>query len=259
MGKLSKLSPNDLRNVVQHLPKDVRYQMTRNYNTLFVGGGFVRAIVAGEKPSDIDMFGHSKDKLTTVSFNLGQDRPGSKLHTSNNAITLLANDRLPVQFITRWLFNSAEELVKSFDFTVCQAVVYYNKETKQWDSAINDNFYQDLAARRLVYTFPVREEEAGGSMLRVMKYVKRGYNIQIDSLAGVMSRIAAKVCSHELSNTENQDEKYFTTHFKAELREVDPLLVIDGLDVVDDHHETDLEAPPTLPQVPSMFKDSNEF
>lgn len=232
-----KLTAGDLRNVVQHLPKDVRKQLSRNPNKLFVGGGFIRAIVAGEKPSDIDMFGDTKERLNRISGYLQQDRIGSKTHTTKNAITLLSPERMPVQFITRWLFSKPEDLVASFDFTVCQAVVFYDGVTKQWSSSIGEGFYTDLAAKRLTYTFPVREEEAGGSMLRVMKYVKRGYNIQIDSLAGVISRLTDKV---EIEKACQRDPSPSHVHLKALLREVDPLMVIDGLDFVDDH-ETDLE------------------
>ena len=39
-----------------------------------------------------------------------------------------------------------------------------------------DEFYPDLAARRLVYTAPVRDEEAGGSLLRVRKFIERKDN-----------------------------------------------------------------------------------
>lgn len=236
-----KLTPADLRNVVQHLPKDVRYRLTRNPSKLFVGGGFIRAIVAGEKPSDIDMFGDTKERLTKAAFDLANDRPGSKSHITGNAITLLSPERMPVQFITRWTFNHPMDLVASFDFTVCQAVVYY--ENGNWKSETGEHFYTDLAARRLVYTFPVREEEAGGSMLRAIKYIKRGYNIQIDSLAGVMARVT-KAVHNDMNEQAVQiflaSEQTVARHTKELLREVDPLMVIDGLDVVDDH-ETDLE------------------
>jgi hypothetical protein len=233
-----KLTQADLRNVVQHLPKDVRKQLSRNPGKLFVGGGFIRAIVAGEKPSDIDMFGDTKDRLNRVVMYLQNDRQGSKTHITGNAITLLSENRMPIQFITRWLFDTPAALVSSFDFTVCQGVVFY--ADGKWDSEIGDSFYNDLASRRLVYTFPVREEEAGGSMLRVLKYLRRGYHIQIDSLAGVMSRVTKATMNSIVDSRESltvSTETTITKHTKELLREVDPLLVIDGLDVIDDHEK----------------------
>src|SRR3546814_3611509 len=81
-------------------------------------------------------------------------------------------------------------------FTVCQAAVWRTPDG-HWCSTCSDRFYVDLAARRLVYTSPVRDEEAGGSMLRVIKYVKRGYSIQVDSLGRVIDRIVSAVRSEE--------------------------------------------------------------
>lgn len=224
------LTPNDLRYVVTRLPRDIRDLLTEHSNGLYLGGGFIRATVAGEVPSDIDLFGHDVAVLEAVATVLVSRRPGSKMHKSKNAITILSPDRLPVQFITRWTFENARDLVKSFDFTVCQAAVWRsgNKPNSEWRSDIGDGFYVDLAGRRLVYTNPVREEEAGGSMLRVIKYVKRGYSIQVSSLGDVIGRLVAKV---------EPDRSGLPTGqiIAGLLREVDPLLVVDGLEIVDEH------------------------
>src|SRR3546814_14358866 len=90
--------------------------------------------------------------------------------TTDNAVTLLTSDRMTVQFITRWTFDNAADLVASFDFTVCQAAIWRNR-LGEWKSLISNSFYIDLAGRRLVYTPPEREEEAGGSPLRITTYV----------------------------------------------------------------------------------------
>lgn len=229
-----ELTPNDLRYVVQRLPHDIRDLLSENAGRLYIGGGFVRATIAGEEPSDIDLFGDDPAFLKTVADLLKSRRPdGTKLHQTKNAITLLTPDRLPVQFITRWTFPNAAALVRSFDFTVCQAAIWRhgNKINSPWCSAIGDGFYVDLAGRRLVYTNPIRDEEAGGSMLRVLKYVKRGYSIQVTSLGHVIARLANKVRDNSSVDTGQV--------IAGMLREVDPLLVVDGFDVVDDHEPVD--------------------
>jgi len=228
---MHNLTPNDLRYVVTRLPRDIRELLTEHSNNLYLGGGFIRATVAGETPSDIDLFGHDIAVLEAVATVLASRRPGSKVHKTKNAITILSPDRMPVQFITRWTFANAHDLVKSFDFTVCQAAIWRggNKSNSEWHSAIGGGFYVDLAGRRLVYTNPVREEEAGGSMLRVIKYVKRGYSIQVSSLGDVIARLTDKIepeRGHGLPTGQI---------IAGLLREVDPLSVIDGLEVVDEH------------------------
>ena len=187
----TKLSNTDLQFVVRRIPKDVRDFMT--LHPLWVGGGFIRETISGGEVQDVDMFSTSIETLNAVSGFIQLRRGGSKLHKTPNAITLLAPPRMPLQFITRWVFESPELCVESFDFTVCQAVVFYDRANQRFDSVISEGFYPDLAAKRLTYTNPVREEEAGGSMLRVLKFIKRGYNIQPKSFGDVIARLVTKV------------------------------------------------------------------
>ncbi len=234
-----ELIKNDIRYVVQRLPRDIREVLTKNAGKVFVGGGFLRASIAGETPCDIDIFGDSAERLELIANDLKEARPGSKIHKTKNAITLLTPNRLPVQFITRWLFTHPNDLVKSFDFTVCQAALWRSgtMSNDRWNTNVSNRFYVDLAARRLVYTNPVREEEAGGSMLRVLKYVKRGYSIQVGSLGDVIGKLVDAVDKKQADKSHLSEAEIMV----GLLREVDPLLVIDGFDVEDDHEPVEGE------------------
>lgn len=234
---MTKLETNDLNHVVRHLPKDVRELMSKHQGSLFLGGGFVRAVVAGEQPSDIDLFGTSKAHIELMAKELQAKRGGKEhclLHHTKNAITVICNGRLTVQFITRWVFDDLESVVASFDFTVCQAgIVRLGVEKNApWISVASDRFYKDLAARRIVYTHPQRQEEAGGSMMRAIKYIKRGYTIQIGSLAGVCQRLFA---AFDERKTDPRNEEAASRVLHGLLEEVDPSIVVDGLEVTDDH------------------------
>ncbi len=227
------LTPEDLRFVVTRLPKDVRKALEAG---LYLGGGFIRETIAGGRVQDIDLFGSSKDVLKLHAAYMSEARHGARLHETDNAITLLSPPRLPVQFITRWAFTTPEELVASFDFTVCQAGIWYDQSACQYKSVISPDFYPDLAARRLVYTFPQREEAAGGSMLRVRKFLERGYNIQAHSLAGVITRLARAVDWDKVKAQAPCDgERWAAQVITGLLREVDPLRLVDGLEPVDEH------------------------
>ena len=228
---MQQLTASDLNFVVRRLPKDVRALMVDR--GLFVGGGVIREIISGNSPNDIDMFG-SDANLLGLAAELTATVRGGKVHKTDNALTVLAPPRIPVQFITRWLFSEPEKLAESFDFTVCQAVVWADPSTKQFRSVCADGFYPDLAARRLVYTFPMRDEEAGGSMMRVVKFLKRGYSIQTTSLAGVIARVASKVRWGQTADSEISAARVIA----GLLQEVDPLLVIDGLEPVNEHEPT---------------------
>lgn len=271
---MRELSKKDLNFVLARCPRDIvallkvhsrRFERVEkpkesllepvDKDILFLAGGFIRATIAGERVSDIDLFGSNADFLLTQAKDLAYNRKG-KHHVSKNAITVMAPPRIPVQFITRWLFKDPAKLIASFDFTVCQSVIWAethkveklmpieDKDKPQeyidktvFRCMVSDEFYQDLAARRLVYTFPVRSEEAGGSFMRVIKFVKKGYNVQAPSLAGVIARVTNAV------NTDKWGFLQGTTEYEKQmafvvtglLREVDPLTVIDGVDFVDEH------------------------
>lgn len=222
------LSPTDLTFVVGRLPRDVR-DIVKSQG-LFVGGGFIRETIAGNPAQDVDVFGPSAPGLEAAAVYLCGQRAGSRAHKTPNAITVLSTPRLPVQFITRWCFEDPQAVVESFDFTVCQAVIGYDKAAQAWFSRIGEGFYRDLAARRLVYTHPVREEAAGGSLLRVRKFLARGYTIQAGALAGVISRLVMAVDRNRASS---EEEVAFV--LKGLLHEVDPIHAIDGVEILDEH------------------------
>jgi hypothetical protein len=224
---MSHLTDTDLQFVVRRIPKDVRDLLTTE--PFFLGGGFIRETIAGGEVRDIDLFGPTKGRLIDAADGLATRRE-VKPYRTDNAITVLAPPRLPVQFITRWAFTDAEALAASFDFTVCQAVVWFDKSDLRWKSVTSDAFYPDLAARRLTYTSPVREEEPGGSLLRVRKFLARGYSIQAPSLAAVVSQLMGKV-----RNVEELTQEGRTRVLAGLLYEVDPLLVVDGLEAVNEH------------------------
>ncbi len=225
---MAELLIEDLHYAVRFLPRELRKLMA-DYR-LMVAGGFLCSNVAKEEVQDIDLFGPTKEILHDAAERLAA-KWGVKVVETRNAITVAAKGRKPVQFITRWLFTCPEEVIKSFDFTVAQAMAW-PETTKgegdpfNWRSLCSDRFYSDLAAKRLTYTGPARNEDAGGSMLRVTKFLRRGYTISPASLGAVMARMANRVnWSHPMVADETGIAKVFT----GLLRQVDPLLAIDGI------------------------------
>jgi hypothetical protein len=237
---MTELTKTDLHFVVSRLPKDVRDLMAKHH--LCMGGGFIRAIIAGEKPSDIDLFGPSEAVLKLAAYELASHRRSTYIHTTKNAITVASQGRLTVQMITRWLFDAPDKIIESFDFTIAKSVVWVEVEKglvsaalntpdrHTWKSLVDDAFYPDLAARRLVYTSPERNEDAGGSILRMRKFVQRGYSIQPSSLGAVVARLVTGVEMGKI-----KDEAHLAMVLSGLLREVDPLIMVDGIPV--DEHE----------------------
>lgn len=221
------LTDTDLRLVVSRIPNDIRSIMMRY--PVIMGGGFIRSVIAGEEVQDIDLFGGNKDTLNDCADKLVSSRGAeSRKHHTPNAITVVSMGRMPVQFITRWLYNSPIALMESFDFTVCRATLEFRDS--KWVSYIDPDFYHDLASRRLVYRYPQREEDAGGSILRVRKFLSRGYSIQPPSLAGVIARLTGSIVV-------GGGEEEYAKAIEKRLVEVDPILIVDGVDVTDEHKQ----------------------
>lgn len=221
---MNTLTKEDVHFCLTRLPKDVLEILKSK--PLLLAGGFIRETIAGSKVNDIDLFGYSKQDMRAIAMELAVNRKG-RLHETDNAYTVISAPRMPIQFVTRWLVNKPEEYIANFDFTVCQAAIWWNGG--EWQSAASPYFYPDLAARRLTYTYPKREEAAGGSILRVRKFLQRGYDIQAGSLAGVMSRVFLAV---DFDKT-GRDEERVAQVVHGLLREVDPSLVVDGFDMPD--------------------------
>lgn len=217
---MSKLRPYDLAFCVSRLTKGTK-KLLKAHPDLIVAGGFIRAVVANEQINDIDVFSPSLEKaeeaLKTYCFYTGAE--SRSVIRTDNAFTVNA-ENLPVQFIHRWVFSSIDAVLKSFDFSIASAAVFWNAATQSWDSAVHEDFYPDLAAKRLIYLAPIRHEDAGGSMLRVLKFYQRGYRIPLESLGKVIARLIAGVEQRGVSIDNQELTSKIVTGL---LRQVDPL------------------------------------
>ena len=180
------LNKQDLHFCVKRLPKKLKKLIEEEKTTIIIAGGYIRSVITGEKISDIDVFAGDRKTSEDLAWKLANNK--WDLYKTGNAITI-KNLYIPVQFIHRWVYDNPFDVLKSFDFSICQAAIWYDKEEKKWSSSCEDSFYQDLAAKRLVYTSPERNEDAGGSVLRILKYYQRGYRIPLDSFGAVLARL----------------------------------------------------------------------
>lgn len=221
-----QLLTDDAYRIIRMIPGDV-VELMKHYQ-LYLAGGAIRAIITGEELSDWDLFGPDAVKLKLHAQSLvGSRAPGARLWSTKYAYTVLSNNRKPVQFIKRWLYDHPNHLVNDFDFTICSAAIWWQDE--RWHTKCHPAFYPDLAGKRLRYMSPTRQEDAGGSILRVTKFLKRGYSIAPEDLAKVMARITMRMRESAMTTDETGHIKVIT----GLLREVDPLTVVEGLSIID--------------------------
>lgn len=219
---MTQLHYHDILWLLQRAPKNLLLELRQETCKSFIAGGFIRSCIAKEPISDIDIFSPDKDSAMKLCNALKSKKRDSHYIETENAITLLGYN-YPIQFIHKWTFESPEECCKSFDFTIACAALFFNKKTKKWDSFCDENFYPDLAAKRLTYRSPIRNEEAGGSLLRVLKFYQKGYRIPLDSLGRVIARLVSKIEDHELYKKGTPDyEAWIGKVATGLLREVDP-------------------------------------
>ena len=219
---------HDLQRCLLRCPPEVLALLKRHPDETFVAGGFVRASVSEEEISDVDIFVNSQEKAVAFAAELAA-APDRKIITTGNAITVIGG-KLPVQFISRWTFTSAVSALVSFDFTIAMSAFWahdpkYPGAVIEWLSACHEDFYADLAAKRLMYTAPSRIEEAGGSLLRVLKFYQRGYRIPLDSMGMVIARIIGAIEFDKLPQRPSSSKKAPYTREQAIGAAVRKLLV----------------------------------
>lgn len=253
MGLHVQLAPSDLGTILAHVPKDLREVMencARKFGTLdscavFLAGGAIRSILSGEPPSDFDVFsstpiyaGNMAEALLATREETGPPR-ASRRYQTGNAITVLTPGRIPVQFISAWQYTDGHDLINDFDFTIAQAAVWpviTDYGGLEWTGYTSREFFHDLARKQLVYLSPVRKEHPGGSLLRMRKFLRRGYNISTDSMATLMARFVKSVVLDRMGEgrIDTRTESGLSMVLKASLREIDPLITLDTVNPADD-------------------------
>lgn len=231
-SEFAPLLKEDLAWCIRGLPKTLREALYRNPK-IILAGGYIRSRVTREPVKDIDLFAPSQDIGATFLLGLPEvagDK--SKLHKTQNALTV-KGVRPSIQMITRWTYTDLDSALQSFDYTLAQAGIQRDPTGEGWIGRCSPTYYADLAAKRLVYTSPVRNEDAGGSILRMLKFYQRGYRIPVESLAAVTARLMAGVdLNHPTLRggkaTGPQAYEAALAHvIKGLLREVDPNLNLD--------------------------------
>lgn len=196
---MNNLNPHQVKDLVALLPETVQSQLILYGPVACVAGGFILSNLTDKLVNDIDIF--TTNKATALEITKALVGKAGYVETKN-AFTIITAEKPTIQIIHRWTFAHPTEVIASFDFTISSAAFWY--ESEGWTSACHPTFYSDMFSKRLVYTSPIREELTGGSLLRVLKFCKRGYEISAESLAGVVARTVQNIKDESAANVESE-------------------------------------------------------
>lgn len=172
----------DIEHCVARLPKVIRETMERRGPKIFLAGGYIRARIRGERVNDIDLFTRDRDTAQELIDEIHWHDGDRDYIETDNAFTTWRGG-YAVQIIHRWTFELPAQCIGSFDFSIARAAIWFESK---WSGVADPRFYRDVAARRLIYLDPVGND-AGGSFLRLMKFVRRGYTASPETIARIVA------------------------------------------------------------------------
>lgn len=179
------MQESDLTLIVRSLPEMVRNAM-RGYNAaeFIVAGGFIRTLLMGQTPRDLDLFCNNTSSaehwMINVQRSAGEEFSGGRRWSAigdGSKITIL-------ELIWRHKFDGPAGLLDDFDLRMSKAAVWYDPTEEKWRSFIDPMFYQDNVRRELVFCNPPPDPR---DLLRVFKFVQEGYSIDPVNMAKVVA------------------------------------------------------------------------
>jgi hypothetical protein len=181
------LNSTDLGKAIARLPK-------LSVAGPWLAGGSIRRTVANqEQESDFDFFFLNAEQVLQFSKDLVAFGAVEKSRNEQNILFIMpskieiVDDRkihhpeLKIQLINFRYYNGIEEVLDSFDFTLCQfgfdGTHFYASDFALWD----------VARKKLV---PHTITFATSSLRRLIKYTSQGYTICGGALAQILQQVA---------------------------------------------------------------------
>ncbi len=142
----------------------------------WIAGGCMRSYLVGEKAKDIDIFTADPDSV----INVLEGKDGFKKTFGNDFFQNFKYKGLTYQVIKKYKYNTPQETIDSFDFTLISAA--YSKD----GFVAHERFYMDNAQKSLViHNLPLPLS----TMKRALKYTARGYRLCPVSLSRLVRTI----------------------------------------------------------------------
>lgn len=143
------------------------YSTLKKYNC-YIAGGFIRSLFTNNDINDVDIYFRKKEDLRNFLINEMDNK--HMLFKTEKAITFRVDSK-DVQCIYFKYFENANEIFRTFDYTVCMGAYDFKDEK----FILHKYFLKHNAQRILMFNpntaFPII------SALRIEKYKAKGYSI----------------------------------------------------------------------------------
>lgn len=181
------LTESQIETCLNKLPPNVISVLKQGGPRIVLAGGLIRDTLEGESINDIDLFVKSEAEARAYATALGGTL--STITKTERALTVIADKKFfPVQLVYAWGNESAAQVIKQFDFSCCQAAIWYDEG---WKSLTALEFDKHRKCRVLVYTSP-RGNNPFGSLMRAFRLVSRGYGIDSEQVAKIVGECATQ-------------------------------------------------------------------
>ena len=191
----TKMSLAMAKDIARRLPEVVQIILQQDPLNAGVGGGFIRYALGYENVlNDIDIF-FTNEGSRTIADKILRHAGYRKTVSTANAFTYTKENETKIQLVGRWYYP-LDEHIERFDFTICQACIFYT-QNKVWGGYAGDTFHEDCRAKELKYTQPEREEEVLSSMRRALRFTARGYELPVEDLGLLQMQINKRLTDVE--------------------------------------------------------------
>lgn len=191
---MAELKPQHFQAVLDALPAGVKVQMQLNQGRTYLAGGFIREIVIGNKPRDIDIFVPNEAEAKRLSAEYADEYPDKKFKPwkSEFAYNFTAKGEFPIQWIFAVRYDPAitweqhqYAVIDSFDFSMSKVAVWF--ESDDWHTFCNENFYEHVENRQLVFEPSYLDQGNLRALKRALKFAARGWTIDDENLATILT------------------------------------------------------------------------
>jgi len=157
---------------------------------VFIAGGAIRDFMMYKKlldENDIDLYSDNQGSLDTLIRFLDRNSDSGRLYSSDYAHGYLFNST-KVDIIYYNIFDSLEDIIKGFDFTVCCAALDNTRFVS------HDKFYDDVLSREIRLNDTKEALEAmkkdASVLKRLQKYILKGFTASDSTLLEIANMLS---------------------------------------------------------------------